>query len=110
MSKYLDGAGLRYTWNKTKAYVEEKVAAVEGKVTSIYHWKGSVDDLEALKALPEDGLEIGDVYDVKSTGMNYAWTGKKEDPAYEDGWDPMGGIIEIPTLTTEEIDKLLLED
>lgn len=109
MSKYLDETGVKYMWDKTKAYVGEKVTGLAEKITSVYHWKGSVATLEDLKALPEDSLEVGDVYDVKSTKMNYGWTGDKENPDYDDGWDPLGGVFEIPTLTVEEIDQLLTE-
>ena len=109
MSRYLDETGVSYLWNKTKAYVNEASAKLEGKLTSIYRYKGTVEDLAALKALPEDTLEVGDVYNVKASGMNYAWTNDKESSDYDDGWDPLGGLIEIPTLTIEEIDKILSE-
>lgn len=109
MSKYLDETGVKYMWNKTTAKIEETASALEDKITSIYHWKGSVDTLADLKGLQEDTLQVGDVYDVKETGMNYGWTGKKEDPSYDDGWDPLGGLIEIPTLTIEDIDRILAE-
>lgn len=109
MSKYLDETGVKYLWAKTKAHVSESVSVLEDKITSIYHWKGTVDTLEDLKALPEDDLEIGDTYNVKESGMNYGWTGDKENPAYENGWDALGGLVEIPTLTVEEIDQLLTE-
>lgn len=110
MSKYLDENGIKYMWAKTKGYVGEKVSEIENRVTSIYRWKGTVDTLQDLKALPEESLEIGDVYNVKETGMNYGWTGQKENPDYDEGWDSFGGLVEIPTLTVEEIDKLLTEE
>lgn len=110
MSKYLDENGVKYMWDKTKAYVGEQVQDLENKVTSVYRFKGTVDDMEALKALPEESLEVGDTYNVKENGMNYVWTGQKENPDYDDGWDALGGLIEIPTLTVEDIDRILSED
>ena len=110
MSKYLDETGVKYMWQKTKAYVDEGVNGVKTEMTSVYRPKGSVETLDALKAIPEESLKVGDVYNVKESGMNYLWTGEKEDSAYDDGWDPLGGLIEIPTLTIEDIDKLLSED
>lgn len=110
MSKYLDEVGVKYLWNKTTAKVDSEIAAVKSEITSVYRPKGSVEDLAALKAIPEDDLKPGDVYNVKESGMNYLWTGDKENPDYDEGWDALGGLIEIPTLTVEDIDKLLSEE
>ena len=107
-NKFLDDVGVKYLWGKTTAKIEEEVGAVEAKLASVYTFKGSVDNLSALKALQSDTLAVGDVYNVKDTGMNYAWTG--EDSDYDEGWDPLGGTFTIPTLTTGEIDSLLTED
>lgn len=110
MSKYLDEVGVKYLWNKTTAKIDSEINSVKSEMTSVYRPKGSVDDLAALKALPEDQLKVGDVYNVKESGMNYLWTGEKENDAYDDGWDPLGGMVEIPTLSVEDIDKILSED
>lgn len=110
MTKYLDETGVKFMWQKTKAYVDQASSSIENKISTVYRFKGSVENLEALKVLPEGSLQIGDVYNVKTSGMNYAWTGEKENPDYEAGWDPLGGIVEIPTLTIEEIDRLLTGD
>lgn len=109
MSKYLDETGVKYLHNKITAEIGEAVSGLEDKISSVYNFKGTVDDLVALKALPEEGLKVGDTYNVKASGMNYAWTGQKESPEYDDGWDALGGLIEIPTLTTEDIDRILSE-
>lgn len=109
MSKYLDETGVKYLHNKISAEIGEAVSGLEDKISSVYNFKGTVDDLQALKALPEEGLKVGDTYNVKSSGMNYAWTGQKESPEYDSGWDALGGLIEIPTLTTEDIDRILSE-
>lgn len=110
MNKYLDDIGVKYLWDKATAKINEAVSGLEDKISSVYHFKGTVDDLVALKVLSEGDLEIGDTYNVKSSGMNYAWTGQKENPEYDDGWDALGGLIEIPTLSTEDIDQLLSGD
>lgn len=110
MSKYLDETGVKYMWNKTTAYVDQEINSVKSEVTSVYRLKGTISTLAELKALPEESLKVGDVYNVKKSGMNYLWTGDKENPDYDEGWDALGGLIEIPTLTIEEIDKLLSEE
>lgn len=109
MSKYLDDVGVKYLWARTKAHVAEEITSIKNEFGSVYSWKGSVDTLAELKAIPESELRVGDVYNVKESGMNYAWTGEKDSDKYDEGWDPLAGIIEIPTLTTEDIDKLLGE-
>lgn len=110
MSKYMDEVGVKYMWQKTKAYVDEGVNEIKSEVSTLYRPKGSVDTLQDLKNLPESSLRVGDVYNVRESGMNYLWTGEKDNPDYDEGWDSFGGIIEIPTLTIEDIDKLLTED
>lgn len=47
---------------------------VDNKVSSIYKYKGSVANKEAL---PTENLTIGDVYNLEDTGMNVAYTGEK---------------------------------
>ena len=64
--------------NATKAELEDYATAadlteLEGKVTGVYHFRGSVADLEALQAIVNP--EEGDVYNIEATGMNAAWTG-----------------------------------
>lgn len=110
MSKYLDETGVKYMWQKTTAYIDQGVNEIKSEVASVYRPKGTVETLEALKALPEDSLKVGDVYNVKESGMNYLWTGDKENPDYDNGWDALGGLIEIPTLSIEDIDRILSED
>lgn len=55
-------------------------------LTSVYKYKGSVADNEAL---PEDA-ENGDVYNVESDGMNYAWNGT--------AWDALGMNVTLAGL------------
>lgn len=110
MNKYLDQTGVKYMWQKTKVYVDQGVNEIKSEISSVYRLKGTINTLTELKALPEDSLKVGDVYNVKESGMNYLWIGDKENPDYDEGWDALGGLIEIPTLTIEEIDKLLSEE
>ena len=67
---------------------------VDGKLASIYRFKGSV---AAEDQLPKQDQVIGDVYNVEDTGMNVAWDGKK--------WDKLGSVINLtPYATTEAVD------
>ena len=82
----------------TKAELEDyattnDLANLEGKVTGVYHFRGSVPNLEALQAV-ENPAE-GDVYNIEDTGMNAAWTGEV--------WDEFGTVADLS-------DYLLIED
>lgn len=72
---------------------EAALNELEGKVTGVYHFRGTVADLEALQAI-ENPAE-GDVYNIESTGMNAAWTGEM--------WDEFGTTVDLS-------DYLLIED
>ena len=61
---------------------------VDSKFTSVYIFKGSVDTIEDL---PTEGNVIGDVWNVRKDGTNYAWT--------SEGWDALGGTAELASLT-----------
>lgn len=69
--------------------------ALKSDLASLYLYKGSVATYEAL---PTESLEVGWVYNVESTGMNYAWTGT--------AWDALGQVFEVDAITTEQIDAL----
>lgn len=82
----------------TKLDLEDYATAVdlanlEGKVTGVYHFRGSVANLEALQAI--ENPEEGDVYNIADTGMNAAWTGEV--------WDEFGTVADLS-------DYLLIED
>ena len=62
---------------------------VDSKFTSVYIFKGSVDSIEDL---PAEGNIIGDVWNVRKSDTNYAWT--------SEGWDALGGIAELASLTS----------
>ncbi len=61
---------------------------VDSKFTSVYVFKGSVDTIEDL---PTEGNVIGDVWNVRKSDTNYAWT--------SEGWDSLGGTVELSSLT-----------
>ena len=82
----------------TKAELEDyatdaDLAELEGKVTGVYHFRGSVADLAALQAVQEPS--VGDVYNLEDTGMNAAWTGEM--------WDEFGSVVDLS-------DYMLIED
>lgn len=79
--------------------------AINTKIASAYIYKGSV---ATYNDLPASGNVIGDVYDVQSTGVNYAWTGT--------AWDALGSYVdtslywaktELTAMTTSEITTIL---
>ena len=57
---------------------------VDTKISSVYKYKGTVATYDAL---PTSGQIVGDVYNVESNGMNYAWTGT--------GWDALGSAADL---------------
>ena len=60
-------------------------------IASAYRYKGS----KATYAdLPTTGNTAGDVWNVESNDMNYAWTGSK--------WDPLGASIDLTGYATTE--------
>ena len=56
---------------------------VNKKITNAYIYKGSVDTYDALPS----GADPGFVYNVKSNGANYAWTGTE--------WDELGATVNL---------------
>lgn len=73
--------------------------AVKGDLASVYKFKGSVANYAAL---PTEGLEVGFVYNVEDTGMNYAWTGTE--------WDALGQAFSITAISNEQIDALFTSE
>lgn len=82
--------------------------SLKGLLTNVYTYKGSVNTYEDLKEKEADS-EPGDVYNVKDTGMNYAYLGDNTDIA-DSKWDSLGGTFKIETITSEQIDALFAED
>ncbi len=70
---------------------------IDAKLSTVYKPKGSVNtfsDLEDKKAT----AQVGDVWDVKDTGMNYAYTEAGE-------WDDLGMTIDLSDYATMEYVK-----
>lgn len=73
-----------------------EVSDIKQKIASIYSFKGSVDNFEAL---PTDAV-AGDVYNVVAAngnipaGTNYAWNGTE--------WDALGGSIDLSNYFNKE--------
>lgn len=69
--------------------------ALKSDLSTVYRYKGSVSNYASL---PMTGNEVGDVWNVEATGMNYAWTGE--------GWDALGESVTIESITNAEIDAI----
>ena len=92
---------------QTESDVDSKIASA---VSSAYIYKGSV---ATVADLPASGNTVGDVYDVQSNGMNYAWNGTT--------WDALGTYVDtsafwtsttgqnntLVAITTAEIDTIV---
>ena len=75
--------------DKSDTYTKSEVDA---KVSSVYRFKGSVANYDAL---PTSDLVVGDVYNIESNGSNYAWDGND--------WDKLSETINLtPYLTKNE--------
>ena len=87
--------------------VELNGYAKKSDITRVYRYKGSVADENELNALPNESLDIGDVYNITSSstyggaGMNVVYIGY--------GWDALGAGVEIATLTNNEINAICNE-
>ena len=69
--------------NDSSFITEEGVQSkIDTALTSVYKWKGSVANKDAL---PTSNNKIGDVYDTQDTGMNYGWNGTS--------WDSLGVLV-----------------
>lgn len=82
LNKKADKATTLEGYGITDAYTK---AEIDAKASSFMKYKGQV---ETTNDLPSDA-EIGDVYNVKSTGANYAWDGSE--------WDKLSETIDLST-------------
>lgn len=71
--------------------------AKKSDITSIYRPKGTKPTYDDL---PTTGNEVGDVWNVASDDMNYAWT-------VDGTWDPLGSKIEISSISNDMIDQIV---
>ena len=72
----LQGYGITDTYTKVE---------VDAKVASVYTYKGTIADYATLLTLTN--MQVGDVYNLISTGENYSWTGS--------AWEPLAGTIDL---------------
>ena len=82
-------------YSKLAAFGQASDYALKSEISTAYKYKGSK---ATYSALPSDGNEVGDVWNVEDTGMNYAWTGEE--------WDALGQVFEIQAITNGEIDSI----
>lgn len=71
--------------------------ALKSDLVGVYKYKGSLSSILALDSVEDK--TVGDVYNITTTDMNYAWTGS--------AWDPLGSTITIEAMTNNEIDTLM---
>lgn len=110
-------------WVEGKGYLTDQDLsdyAKKSDLTIVYKYKGSVTSFENL---PTEGLNNGDVYNVETTGINYAWVEETGE------WDKLGGHEDlsgydnkienikvksdaetVETLTIDESDKSVIID
>lgn len=60
--------------NQTVNNLNSKVSNLEFGIVNVYRYKGSVNSLTELSGKSK-GSRVGDVYNLKTTGMNYAFVG-----------------------------------
>lgn len=60
--------------NQTVNNLNSKVSNLESGTVNVYRYKGSVNSLTELSGKSK-GSRVGDVYNLKTTGMNYAFVG-----------------------------------
>lgn len=82
--------------NKLAAFGAASTYALKTDITNMYKYKGSV---ATVSALPSSDNTTGDVYNVESSGMNYAWDGT--------AWDALGEIFTITSISNGDIDAIV---
>jgi hypothetical protein len=76
-------------------------------ITGVYRYKGSVASVSNLPTHSDDPAPVvGDVWNVTSTGKNYAYVGY-DSQTQQDIWDDLGGEFTIDTISNAEIDAIL---
>lgn len=82
-----------------KEQTQQIAEQVKEEVTKVYKYQGSVPTYDDL---PTENVSNGDVYNVESDGMNYAW-----DEANQK-WDSLGIVIDLSKYSTTEQIELML--
>lgn len=74
-------------------------------ISSVYRYKGTVEDVDDL---PTENNSEGDVWNVLSTGDNYAWVNPTDE--YDGYWDKLSGSIDLTNYYTKsEVDELVAQ-
>lgn len=99
----VSAAGLMSASDKSKldAFGSAGDYALKSDIANVYRYKGSVASMGYLPD-PEEGddePEVGDVYNIASTGMNVAWDGEE--------WDELGQAFDVTSITDAEILDLM---
>lgn len=81
---------------KLAAFGAASTYALKSDITNMYKYKGSV---ATFSLLPSSNNTTGDVYNVESSGMNYAWNGT--------AWDSLGQIFTITAISNSDIDTIV---
>lgn len=84
-------------YTKLSKFGEASTYALKTDMTNVYKYKGSK---ATYASLPTTGNTAGDVWNVEENDMNYAWTGT--------AWDPLGASFTVDSITTEELDEILV--
>ena len=95
----LEGYGI------TNAATKEELQELAEKIAKVVEYKGAVDTVADLDDI--ENPRIGDMWNVRENGHNYAWDGE--------AWDDLGGFIdlsnywskdELVEITVDEIDVI----
>lgn len=88
----IDKNGLDTAINKAKEDIQKEYQkAIDTAVSSVFTWKGSVDDLTDLTSKTD--AKVGDVYNVKNeNGANYVYSGDTD--GENKGWDKLSENLE----------------
>jgi hypothetical protein len=70
----------------------ESTYAKKSDITSVYKYKGAISSINELNSV--ENPEVGDVYNIEQTDMNYAWDGSK--------WDALGTLFDLSNYVTKD--------
>lgn len=76
--------------------------ALKSDISTVYKYKGSVETAIDLPTAEMSESTIGWVYNVEADGSNWAWS--------EYGWDSLGQIMDIQSISSETIDSITSDD
>jgi hypothetical protein len=104
LARYIDEATGYVDTEELQAALADYVTdndfdAFRASLSTVYHFRGSVNNLEELQAI--ENPELGDVYNIVDTGMNAAWDGE--------AWDDFGSIADLsPYQLAEEVNGIAI--